>query len=1720
MPASNEQINQSQEEIRTSAEKKEGSQLLKHKAIYEQQVDAVQQLADFIEGKAPLAKSYVDGSRDSIYGDLLQLAQKGQDYIAEREKTDRPTDTEREKAQGYEGGSDTGASGAGAGTVPAPEGQPAAPELTAPDAADHAISGEGIAMEAGIDAIASQMEGNLAWYQQQLDAINFMDDKVSMCMDGVDAVRDLVPFQPPEMPEVREQIQDALRGEFGICNILKFLNSDPSLPQEYIDSVMETFGTRYGAGSGMDALIAELNQGLVVRDQYELVQEKYSAYIDYDTLTGDPVPWTYAGASLPPEEQAKILAEIKGVAAIHSMDIYLDTCPPYLESFWMGQKLMMQGDVNGATESLNRFLTSDLEQMKADPRFANRAADFEQQAKDMLGDKELLDQKELHKEFYDADNALRGGDYIKAKQLLKKYLARKDLPKENFRDTAEKMMKQIALTQLNKVKEQFSAMPYPGPKNQPPGSRALSKDERDWNAIFEQLQSLEQKITRGEFSDFDKAAASLTGQMAQTKFNVIEDESMLGEGRPGLLKLAKKYKALGDYEKARMYYREYFGTTLADRKENIPNANQIKANYLASPVFRTEIDQRMEATKTSYEAGHLDNVLGEVLKKKGGARPAWAQIEAEVRQTLEKQALDSAMTDYSTKMVQDGLLATRRPDYALMDESDLPEWNEWMVMEGFQNRDNPLLDTFTPSAETIRRIIQTVAIELPVMIALGAISGGAAAFAGAAMEAVTTSRMLILGAKFMTEVTVFTVGGMLFESVKAGNLDQFTLENFGMGMATNALFMGVLKTTGAFCEAAQMSELESLAMRTGAFIGTNKMLGQEFTIDSALMLAGMETSGFMQKWAAKRAQRAKAEKSAKQEGKGRFEAEIPGKVKTVPKTEAPPKAGPKVEAKAKAAAEPSPKPAQKPSAEAPGEPRKPTAAKGALDTHFESVFGETVPEEVRQAARERGESGKKIDGWISKKGKIHYGSEHFKEMFGVEMVRRNGKNRFVVDGVEMSPEKFGKTPKFKAVLAEMQRVKAHEVMHRLGTFAENASKGELGNKLQKLLAERLGTEKPDKAAMEELLAKIADGQVKLEPAEAAALEAAIGEYVPDFKFSQVRRVDVKVVATNPAEAFARERSAARSTDTGTPEAPGMKKDPLLSDMPHRKAYEDYMLLKRTRPDLAGNPAEMRKLLGNNYDMAVRYELAGKKQIKTESALAKLTLSRTIMMRMLDRVRATLPPKERMALEKARDTYFAALERGEYRSIEGFKQLQQLSKHPEIFTMIENFQKARVHLKILDRIGEIDFSQKENAKLYETLLQNSEKLTAAKMDAIDRFATDETDIMTIINHENPRLLEMLARDKNGILDDYTDLLINSPETMEQLFQPDTINFIEKNVDNPNFTQNLLERILMGSPDKMTSGGKEIEFYPANGGAPLGKGGIGSVYRVVMVDPVSGKLRFVAAKVINPDVALRGHDLGSEVQGSRRIQSVIDAELKAGNPDAKDLFVEPVAVGDDGQMIFYEIVDYRTEDGTRTTRDLEKMMADPASDPEILLKGVYDNARALEILHRNRMVHGDEKGSQSMRTDTGSRLGDFGTIQTFEELAGTLTRPLGAYEVPDTGDYMYLSDGPQVSFTPPYSSGAVHDVIRGNPDAAWKVDAYALGCTIEEMLTGKILLPAATPDGRYDPTRYVESGNFPEHLMPDPAANAKLWEIAWKLKDHTNLTYTVADAVREMAPYIKP
>lgn len=218
------------------------------------------------------------------------------------------------------------------------------------------------------------------------------------------------------------------------------------------------------------------------------------------------------------------------------------------------------------------------------------------------------------------------------------------------------------------------------------------------------------------------------------------------------------------------------------------------------------------------------------------------------------------------------------------------------------------------------------------------------------------------------------------------------------------------------------------------------------------------------------------------------------------------------------------------------------AEPNALSSGHQSKFVTELPPDVIA----EGKAPQDVPAFINKQGEIHYNSAYFEKRFNVKLAQVNGKNVFIHEGKALSPKQFFKTETGRKVLEAMKAIKTHEVVHRQIELIDSKSSGELNKALQDSISKDAeltklftdaGYKTFDKRSIQEFLAEIADGTIKINDAKKVQLEQTITkflreqylkdhpeakDYPPTFTFARARQLDTKLLAQYKQIDFARE----------------------------------------------------------------------------------------------------------------------------------------------------------------------------------------------------------------------------------------------------------------------------------------------------------------------------------------------------------------------------------------------------------------------------------------------------------------------------------------------------------------------------------------------------------------------------------------------------------------------
>lgn len=448
----------------------------------------------------------------------------------------------------------------------------------------------------------------------------------------------------------------------------------------------------------------------------------------------------------------------------------------------------------------------------------------------------------------------------------------------------------------------------------------------------------------------------------------------------------------------------------------------------------------------------------------------------------------------------------------------------------------------------------------------------------------------------------------------------------------------------------------------------------------------------------------------------------------------------------------------------------------------------------------------------------------------------------------------------------------------------------------------------------------------------------------------------------------------------------------------------------------------------------------------------------------------------------------------------------LQRHPEkresLITTLD-LETTQIRIDVLKRIEDIGVSPEKKSELIKKLSDT----TPEQLAAVNRYGVDYESINGILDYPHKDILRLFARDEHRVLQQFVERGIYDPISIRVIFTPEIVSFLENKLDS---LEDAKETIVMGE--------REIYFY-ADRTVPIGVGGINSFSRILIIDPITGEIKFAGIKEVLEEAKAKGVSGIDEANGASKINELVKNEMQS-HPEVADYFVRPLAVSDDA--IVYEIVDRIDADGVKRFHNANDALYDEAVSAESMLGMAYQMGEAVSVMHARGLIHGDLKFSQGFIGQERVKLGDFGTITSFEDFSGVFNNDRGVRPLPSTGELFYMGKS-AIAVSPQYHSGPVVDrILEKGPQFAWKYDAYAFGTMLEEIADGKITLPAAkeTPSGFvHDPSRVVTyESEIPKRTFADSKAQDAVREIVRKLKNPDDLSYTVADALRDLKPLL--
>ncbi len=250
--------------------------------------------------------------------------------------------------------------------------------------------------------------------------------------------------------------------------------------------------------------------------------------------------------------------------------------------------------------------------------------------------------------------------------------------------------------------------------------------------------------------------------------------------------------------------------------------------------------------------------------------------------------------------------------------------------------------------------------------------------------------------------------------------------------------------------------------------------------------------------------------------------------------------------------------------------------------------------------------------------------------------------------------------------------------------------------------------------------------------------------------------------------------------------------------------------------------------------------------------------------------------------------------------------------------------------------------------------------------------------------------------------------------------------------------------------------------------LGRGAVGHVWEAA--EQSSGAL--VAVKVVNPRQDLL------EPTAFANVKDRFHREARNSRRLSHDALVR---YQDDGKFRGYPflVMELAKESLRRVSETQSPLQFEEACTV------VRSVARGLSFLHENGCIHRDVKPANILRCDRGFVLGDLGIVKWSDlnpafTSAGTLTRASV-----QLGSWFYMA---------PEQQQAPHEAVPQS-------DAYALGVTWYELLTGRTATPAAFAAQQFSPPSANSNVNDMIKLLVryTPAERASLDDVIRLLDD---------------------
>lgn len=612
--------------------------------------------------------------------------------------------------------------------------------------------------------------------------------------------------------------------------------STTGLPQEFSVSMLKN----------IDEQITMFTTRKTNALKYAMITIKYNQYFDFqldDNHQIQNLKPTEAFYRLPEDGQKNILETIATVCELSvNQEVVTASYPLQLKQ---AQQLFQEGKFEEAKVKYQEFEKYlDTPEFKSNKALASRGDQYREVIRTQL---KLVDTfTGEHKPFFDAQKALAAGDFMGAKKVLLEYIKKTyEPPQPQFIQGAKELLHRIAMSQLEEAEEQFKSIPAPMEASMGSGgtmgagsdtAENSDREYRNYVAVKKALEYIRQTLTRGESYDFSEAAkgvkppldfAALEAQ--NNELNIIGDQLLLEEGRPGLLKLAQKYRKLGKQELAERYYRAYFRERLT--KPDILTRDQFlerckqDGKMLTAAVYRAREIREKISTDTKFR---------EEFKKQNPGLDIDSFSEKDAVNMIIQQMADegysramgrSAMNVFNDDPASFGEDQENFKDFAdLMGVHKTGTWREGMLEFSDQEWSD---------------FASRVVVEVVIVAACAAVSGGVGgAVVGTALRRQTAKIALKVGEETAAEMMA---AGMVADSglVTAARLSGFAAES------------GVFAASSHFAHASQQGKFEifgedfmmewlSSAATLGGLGGVGRVMGE---VTRAAELGAISTQG-------------------------------------------------------------------------------------------------------------------------------------------------------------------------------------------------------------------------------------------------------------------------------------------------------------------------------------------------------------------------------------------------------------------------------------------------------------------------------------------------------------------------------------------------------------------------------------------------------------------------------------------------------------------------------------------------------------------------------------------------------------------------------------------------------------------------------------------------------------------------------------------------------------